>query len=640
MQSVLMEKNEHLGIITLNRPKSLNAMNADLVEEFHRALDIFVEDEDIRVIILTGAGRAFCAGGDLGYLESLNDDKKRKAFIERVGEMTLKLRNCAKPVIGMINGVTAGAGVNLMLACDIVCSSEDAKFIQSFVNVGLVPDCGGMYLLKETVGLQKAKELMFTADVISAQEAEKLKRDTILEIKEEQYKLKQDVDREVKEKKLEVKDLEDRLQQRENSIDRRDQILQDRENLLSEKENNLVQRQKDIQALEEKTDGVLKEQLEKLEKISGFSKEEARKMVMKHVEESMTKEIAAYIKDKEAEAKLDVDKKAKNLLTLAMQKYASDVTNEATISVINLPNDDMKGRIIGREGRNIRTIEAVTGVDLIIDDTPETIVLSSFDPLRREIAKVTIENLIKDGRIHPGRIEEIYDKTCKEINAKIIEKGEEAIFGLGISKIDPELVEIIGKLHFRTSYGQNALQHSIEVANLAGLLAAEVGENVSLAKRAGLLHDIGKAIDFEAEGSHVEIGEKIAKKYDEDEVVINAIASHHGDTPATSIISSLVAIADTISASRPGARNDSLENYVKRLQQLEEIANSFDGVEKSFAMQAGRDLRVIVKPEEMDELTSIKVARDIKDRIENEMQYPGTIRITVIRETRAVEEAR
>lgn len=503
-----------------------------------------------------------------------------------------------------------------------------------FSTLGLI--FGALLTIFGAVLIMKSKEKKSDNIIEKAKkEAEKLKRDTILEIKEEQYKLKQDIDREVKEKKLEVKDLEDRLQQRENSIDRRDQILQDRENLLSEKENNLVQRQKDIQALEEKTDGVLKEQLEKLEKISGFSKEEARKMVMKHVEESMTKEIAAYIKDKEAEAKLDVDKKAKNLLTLAMQKYASDVTNEATISVINLPNDDMKGRIIGREGRNIRTIEAVTG-----DDTPETIVLSSFDPLRREIAKVTIENLIKDGRIHPGRIEEIYDKTCKEIKAKIIEKGEEAIFGLGISKIDPELVEIIGKLHFRTSYGQNALQHSIEVANLAGLLAAEVGENVSLAKRAGLLHDIGKAIDFEAEGSHVEIGEKIAKKYDEDEVVINAIASHHGDTPATSIISSLVAIADTISASRPGARNDSLENYVKRLQQLEEIANSFDGVEKSFAMQAGRDLRVIVKPEEMDELTSIKVARDIKDRIENEMQYPGTIRITVIRETRAVEEAR
>lgn len=471
-------------------------------------------------------------------------------------------------------------------------------------------------------------------------EAEKFRRDSLLELKEEQYKLKQETEKEIKEKKLEIKDAEERLLQRENSIDRRDQILQDRENLLSEKENNLDERQKDIQKLEEKTNDVLKEQLEKLEKISGFTKEEAKKQVMKHVEESMTKEIAAYIKDMEAEAKLEVDKKAKNLLTLSMQKYASDVTNEVTISVINLPNDDMKGRIIGREGRNIRTIEAVTGVDLIIDDTPETIVISSFDPLRREIAKVTIENLIKDGRIHPGRIEEIYDKTCKEINSKITEKGEEAIFGLGISKIDPELVEIIGKLHFRTSYGQNALQHSIEVANLSGLLAAEIGENVSLAKRAGLLHDIGKAIDFEVEGSHVEIGVMLAKKYNEDEVVVNSIASHHGDVEATSVISTLVAIADAISAARPGARNDSLENYVKRLQQLEEIANGFDGIEKSFAMQAGRELRVIVKPEEMDELTSIKVARDIKDKIEKEMQYPGTIKITVIRETRVVEEAR
>lgn len=471
-------------------------------------------------------------------------------------------------------------------------------------------------------------------------EADKYKRDTLLELKEEQYKLKQETEKEIKERKNEIIDAEERLQQRENSIDRRDQILQDRENLLSEKENSLNERQKDIQKLEEKASDVLKQQLEKLEKISGFSKEEAKKMVMKHVEDSMTKEIAAYIKDREAEAKLDVDKKAKNLLTLAMQKYASDVTNEVTISVINLPNDDMKGRIIGREGRNIRTIEAVTGVDLIIDDTPETIVISSFDPLRREIAKITIENLIKDGRIHPGRIEEIYDKTCEEVHSKIIEKGEEAIFNLGISKIDPELVEIIGKLYFRTSYGQNALQHSMEVANLSGLLAAEVGENIVLAKRAGLLHDIGKAIDFEIEGSHVEIGEMLAKKYGEDEVVVNSIASHHGDVEPTSVISTLVAIADTISASRPGARNDSLENYIKRLQQLEEIADSFDGVDKSFAMQAGRELRVIVKPEEMDELTSIKVARDIKERIEKEMQYPGTIKITVVRETRAVEEAR
>ena len=508
-----------------------------------------------------------------------------------------------------------------------------------FSVLGLI--FGVLFTIVIVILISKSKEKK-SDDIIekAKKEAEKFKRDTILEVKEEQYKLKQELEREIKERKSEVVANEERLQQRENSIDRRDQILQDRENLLSEKENNLVQRQKDIQVLEEQTNEKLKEQITKLENISGLTKEEAKKQIMQKVEDSMTKEIAAYIKDKEAEAKLDVDKKAKNLLALSMQKYASDVTNEVTISVINLPNDDMKGRIIGREGRNIRTIEAVTGVDLIIDDTPETIVISSFDPLRREIAKNTIETLIKDGRIHPGRIEEIYDKICAEIHNKIIEKGEEAIVSLGITKIDPELVEIIGRLYFRTSYGQNALQHSIEVANLSGLLAAEIGENVSLAKRAGLLHDIGKAIDFEIEGSHVDVGLEVAKKYNEDEVVLNAIASHHGDTPATSVISSLVAVADAISASRPGARNDSLENYIKRLQQLEDIANSFDGIEKSFAVQAGRELRVIVKPEEIDELTAIKVARDIKNKIENEMQYPGTIKVTLIRETRVVEEAK
>ena len=471
-------------------------------------------------------------------------------------------------------------------------------------------------------------------------EADKIKRDSLLELKEEQYKLKQETESQIKERKAEIKDLEERLQQRENSIDKRDEILQTRENLLSEKENNLDERQKDIQKLEEKTNEVLKEQLEKLEKISGFSKEEAKKLVMKHVEESMTKEIAAYIKDREAEAKLDVDKKAKDMLVGAMQRYASDVTNEFTISVINLPNDDMKGRIIGREGRNIRTIEAVTGVDLIIDDTPEAIVISSFDPLRREIAKVTIENLIKDGRIHPGRIEELYDKTCEEFKKIIIEKGEEAIFKLGLGKMDPELIELVGKLYFRTSYGQNVLQHSIEVANLSGIMAGEIGENVTLAKRAGLLHDIGKVIDFEVEGSHVEIGADIAKKYEEDDVVLNTIMSHHGDVAPTSIIAELVAIADSISAARPGARNDSLENYVKRLQQLEEIANDFGGIEKSYAVQAGRELRVIVKPEEIDELSSVKLARDIKNKIEDELQYPGTIKVVLIRETRVIEEAK
>ena len=328
------------------------------------------------------------------------------------------------------------------------------------------------------------------------------------------------------------------------------------------------------------------------------------------------------------------------MLTSSMQKYAGDVASEQTVTVVTLPNDEMKGRIIGREGRNIRTIEAVTGVDLIIDDTPEAIVLSSFDPLRREIARLTLEDLIKDGRIHPARIEEIYDKVTKDINAQILEYGESALFELGITKMDPELIEILGKLHFRTSFGQNALQHSIEVAHLAGILASEIGENVSLARRAGLLHDIGKSIDHEIEGSHVELGVQLAKKYKENEVVINAIESHHGDKEPTSIISELVAIADTLSASRPGARNDSSENYIKRLQELEGIAKSIDGVDKTFAVQAGRELRVIVQPEKIDDLGSYKVARDIKNRIEQELQYPGTIKVTVIRETRVQEEAK
>jgi ribonuclease Y len=471
-------------------------------------------------------------------------------------------------------------------------------------------------------------------------EAEKYKRDSILELKEEQLKVKQEFEKEMKEKKEEAKDFEDRMQQRENNIDKRDQMLQNRENLLSEKENSIIQRQKELQNLEDKKNELIKQEVEKLEKISGLTKEQAKKNIMAIVEETMTKEIAAYIKDKEAEAKLDVDKKAKEMLVSSMQKYSSDVTNEVTVSVITLPNDDMKGRLIGREGRNIRTIEAVTGVDLIIDDTPEAIVISSFDPLRREIAKVTIESLIKDGRIHPGRIEEIYDKTCEDFKQIIREKGEEAVFKLGLGKVDPELIELIGKLYFRTSYGQNVLQHSIEVANLAGIMAGEIGENITLAKRAGLLHDIGKAIDFEVEGSHVDLGANIAKKYNEDKVVLNAIMSHHGDCQPTSIISELVAIGDSISASRPGARNDSLENYIKRLQDLEEISNGFDGIEKSYAVQAGRELRVIVKPEEIDELSSVKLARDIKNKIEDNLQYPGTIKVVLIRETRVIEEAK
>ena len=387
-------------------------------------------------------------------------------------------------------------------------------------------------------------------------------------------------------------------------------------------------------------DEIKKQQLDLLEQISGFSKEKAKEMVMSQVKENMSKEIAEFIRESENEAKLTADRTARELIVTSMQKYAADIAGEQTVTVVDLPNDEMKGRIIGREGRNIRTIEAITGVDLIIDDTPEAVVLSSFDPLRREIARVTLETLIKDGRIHPTRIEELYDKVCQDMKQQIIEYGQDATFELGLTKFDPELIEIIGKLHFRTSYGQNALQHSLEVAHLSGLLAGELGENTTLAKRAGLLHDIGKAIDHEVEGSHVDIGVDIAKKYHEDSIVINAIASHHGDTPATSVIASIVAIADALSASRPGARNDSLENYIKRLSQLEEVGNHIPGVEKSYAVQAGRELRVIVKPEEVDDLEAHKIAREVKEQIEANMKYPGTIKITVVRETRAQEEAK
>lgn len=471
-------------------------------------------------------------------------------------------------------------------------------------------------------------------------EAEKAKRDFLLEAKEEAQKLKVETEKEIKEKKNEIKESEERLLVREGNMDRRDQTLQNREQMLEEKENNLINKQKSVQEEQSKVEEIKKEQIELLEKIAGFSKNQAREMVLKKVEEMMSLEIAGLIKDKEAEAKLEVDKKAKSLLLTSMQKYAADVAGEQTVTVVTLPNDEMKGRIIGREGRNIRTIEAVTGVDLIIDDTPEAIVLSSFDPLRREIARVTIETLIKDGRIHPTRIEELYEKVTNDMKVKIREYGEAALFELGLTKVDPELVELLGKLHFRTSYGQNALQHSIEVAHLTGIMASEIGENVTLAKRAGLFHDIGKAIDHEVEGSHVELGSDIAKKYHENEVVVNAIESHHGDKEPTSIISELVAVADTLSASRPGARNDSLENYIKRLQDLENIANDMEGIEKTYAVQAGRELRVVVKPDEIDDLTSYKIARDIKNRIEEELQYPGTIKVTVIRETRATEEAR
>ena len=513
-----------------------------------------------------------------------------------------------------------------------------AIFILMFI-LGIIV---GVAILLVSLFIKKKKEESTALSIIdkAKKDADKIKRDSIFETKEEVHRLKLEADKDIKEKKNEVKEMEERLLQRESSIDRRSESLQDREKNLDDREKNLLKKQDEIQESKDKLEEIKRQQLEELERISGYSREQAKKEVMKTVEDKMAVEIATYIKEKETEAKLDVDSKAKNLLINSMEKYAADVTNEQTVSVITLPNDEMKGRIIGREGRNVRTIESVTGVDLIIDDTPEAIVISSFDPLRREIARLTLEGLIKDGRIHPARIEELYDKMCSEVKQKIREYGKEAVYELGLSKIDPDLVDIIGKLHFRTSYGQNALKHSIEVANISGLIAAELGENVNLAKRAGLLHDIGKAIDFEMEGSHVQIGVDLAKKYNENSVVINAIASHHGDEPATSVISTIVSIADTISASRPGARNDSTENYFQRLEQLEKIGNDIKSVDKSYAIQAGRELRVIVKPDEVDDLMSYQIAREIKNRIESEIQYPGTVKVTVIRETRATDEAK
>ncbi len=516
---------------------------------------------------------------------------------------------------------------------------EGILFPALLVLVGIFLGIIVMFIINYIKGNSVSKKINSEMEK-AKKEAEKIKREYLLEAKEEAHKIKNETEVEIKERKSEVKEAEERLLTRENNIDRRDEMLQKREQTLEEKETNLIDKQKNIQEEQVKVENIKKEQVELLEKIAGYSKQEAKDLVLKKVEEMMDLEVSSYINEREVQSKLEADKYAKDLIVSSMQKYAGDVANEQTITVVTLPNDEMKGRIIGREGRNIRTIEAVTGVDLIIDDTPEAIVLSSFDPLRREIARLTIETLIKDGRIHPTRIEELYDKTSKDMQVRIRELGEGALFELGITKVEPELVSYLGRLHFRTSFGQNVLKHSIEVAHLAGIMAAEIDENQVLAKRAGLFHDIGKAIDHEVEGSHIELGYELAKKFKEDKVVLNAIESHHGDKESTSIIASLVAIADALSASRPGARSDSLENYIKRLEDLEGITKDVHGVEKAFAVQAGRELRIIVKPEDIDDLGSQKIAREVKKRIEENLQYPGTIKVTVIRETRAIEEAK
>ncbi len=495
-------------------------------------------------------------------------------------------------------------------------------------------------VIQHEKSLKKSRALAEKIVEDGKKEAEKIKRENVLEAKQEIFTLKKDFENDMRERRQVVLNLENKVTQREENLNNRSINLDRREQSLSSREDKLDERKEQLEQLNSKVEEVLKAQEDKLIEISGMDKLAAQEIIMSKVKDQMADEIAIYIRDEEDKAKNQVQSKSKELLALAIQKYASETTTERTVSVVDLPNDEMKGRIIGREGRNIRTIEALTGVDLIIDDTPEAVVLSGFDPVRREIAKRALTTLVSDGRIHPGRIEEVVEKARVEVDMYIRESGEDAIFQVGIGRIHPDLVKLLGRLSFRTSYGQNVLKHSIETAFLAGKLAVEIGEDEILARRAGLLHDIGKAVDHEVEGGHVEIGVNLVNRYHEPKEVIDAIASHHGDKEPESIIAVLVAAADALSAARPGARSESMENYIKRLEQLETISNEIPGVDKSFAIQAGREIRVLVKPDEIDDLSAFKVAREIKEQIEQKMSYPGTIKVTVIRETRATDIAK
>ncbi|MCR5501651.1 MAG: ribonuclease Y [Lachnospiraceae bacterium] len=486
-------------------------------------------------------------------------------------------------------------------------------------------------LSKEKIGGAEEKARQIIDDALK--QAETKKRESLLEVKEESIKTKNELDKEIKERRAEAQRFERRIQQKEESVDKKAEAIE-------KKEAGLQQKEKELDKLKAEVSKLNEQRLHELERISGLTSEQAKEYLLKTVEEDVKHEMAVMIKEMENRAKEEADKKAKEYVVGAIQKCAADHCSETTISVVQLPNDEMKGRIIGREGRNIRTIETMTGVDLIIDDTPEAVVLSGFDPVRREVARIALEKLIIDGRIHPARIEEMVEKAQKEVENIMKEAGESATLEVGVHGIHPELVKLLGKMKYRTSYGQNVLKHSIEVAQLSGLLAAELGLDVRVAKRAGLLHDIGKAVDHEMEGSHIQLGVELCRKYKESATVINAVEAHHGDVEPQTLIACIVQAADAISASRPGARRETLETYTTRLKQLEDIANEFKGVDKSFAIQAGREIRVMVVPEQVSDADMVLLARDISKKIESDMEYPGQVKVNVIRESRVTDYAK
>jgi len=501
-----------------------------------------------------------------------------------------------------------------------------ASIVTYFVTVSkLAKDADSKIGNAET----KAREIIDQA----IKTAEATKKESLLEVKEESIKAKNELERESKERRAELQRYENRVLSKEQVLDKRESAIENRENLFATREEQMKQREAKVEELS-------RQRVQELERISGLTSEQAKEYLLKTVEEDVKHDTAKLIKELETQAKEEANKKAKEYVVTAIQKCAADHVAETTISVVQLPSDEMKGRIIGREGRNIRTLETMTGVELIIDDTPEAVVLSGFDPIRREVARIALERLIVDGRIHPARIEETVEKAQRDVETMIREEGESAALEVGVHGIHPELIRLLGRMKFRTSYGQNALKHSIEVAQLAGLLASEIGLDVRLAKRAGLLHDIGKSIDHDVEGSHIQIGVDLCKKYKESAVVINAVESHHGDVEPTSLIACIVQAADTISAARPGARRETLETYTNRLKQLEEIANSYKGVDKSFAIQAGREIRIMVVPEQVSDADMVLMARNISKQIEFELEYPGQVKVNVIRESRVTDYAK